>query len=445
MGEKKDKKKPKAEKSDKKSDNAKKDKKKKKKEVELTVKWKREKKDDKKDKKKDKKEEKVEKKEKKDHGDKKKPAKKDKKDKKVKVDKKDDGKKAKSSPDTKDSSKKDPVLTVCCICKDVNASAGGLCKHDFCVPCLEGLLHKTKEDKTLGDNHLSAPTLGRCPECNTELRKFEIKDTSTQKLKYKRSTDIAKSPLHGKTFHPLDKTVQFGSFHFDGDPQPYMNFKAAIKSDKDTWIMNDGAKVEKRKFFEEGCHFDATTRTFHGTIKWHPVTFLGAHQWDVVLGFNKKFTAIHIGLIHERKERVLEEEEKSKVPKWELSRYLYPLDGEWKSSWVNSAGDEQKDSLTVTNNEFQQGPYLFNLNFDEREKPRFRWPSDPVFAAAKSGFNLNENPMGPFVGERIVWETTHADFGQMTWKRESIGETPGQSTIHFGVGSNEYSIAGAGE
>jgi hypothetical protein len=68
---------------------------------------------------------------------------------------------------------------------------------------------------------------------------------------------------------------------------------------------------------------------------------------------------------------------------------------------------------------------------------------DPVFAAAKSGVNLNKKPMGPFVGERIVWETTHSAFGEMTWERETIGETPCQRTIHFGIGSNEYSIAGA--
>lgn len=332
------------------------------------------KKKEKKDKKKDKKEEKKEKKEDKEKKEKSDDKKKDKKDKKKKGTKDKKSKKEKSDKEDKKKSKKDKkkdkkedkkskskrkskgvvIETVCCICKDESAdsSAGGLCNHVFCLPCLENLLHRPMKDPQVHDNHLGAPTMGRCPECETELRKFEIKDTKSGKLKYKRNADIHGTPLNRQIYRPKDKTLQLGNFHFN-DEKPYIDFKAGIEQDKDMWIMNDGNQVPKKKYFEDGCFFDESTRTFHGQIKWQPITFQGAHQWDVVLAFNKNFDAIHVGIIHERKNII--PEKKDKIDDEVLHRYEYPLDGKWKLIWLNAAGGQQTGNITVRNNEFQQG------------------------------------------------------------------------------------------
>jgi hypothetical protein len=138
-------------------------------------------------------------------------------------------------------------------------------------------------------------------------------------------------------------------------------------------------------------------------------------------------------------------EKKDKVDEDELHRHEYPLDGKWKLIWLNASGSQQTGNITVRNNEFQQGPYLFNLDYTEPEKIRFRWPLDPVYAAAKSGVNLKKKPTGPPVGERIVWDTTHPAFREITWQRESLGEPPIQRTVHFGFGNNEYAIDSAGD
>lgn len=51
--------------------------------------------------------------------------------------------------------------------------------------------------------------------------------------------------------------------------------------------------------------------------------------------------------------------------------------------------------------------------------------------------------MGPDIGDKVVWETTHPAFREITWERETIGEPPIQRTVHFGLGNNEYTIDNA--
>jgi hypothetical protein len=351
--------------------------------------------------------------------------------------------KGKDSSDRKKKSRKSEgkVETICCICKDkdADASAGGLCNHVFCLPCLEGMLHKPLKNPQVNDNHLGAPTLGRCPECRAELRKFEMKDTKKGKKKYKRSKGLDGAGINGKIYRPEDKSLKLAHFCFE-EKKPHMSFREAIEADKNNWVQNDGSLVGEKKYFDKGYHWDETTRTFHGTISWKPVTFHGAYQWDIVLAFNKEFTDIHVGMIHERKDRG---DKKSRVDEDDMARFQYPLDGNWKLLWKTPDGTPQTGGITVSNNEFQQGPYLFNINFSDSAVPKFRWPLDPVYATAKSGVNLKKKPLGPKVGERVVWETTHPAFREITWERDSIGEMPIQKTQHFGVSGNAYTaVAG---
>jgi hypothetical protein len=362
---------------------------------------------------------------------------------------------------SKDDENKKGKTLACCICKDGNIKddlAGGLCDHVFCTPCLENLLHKPMIDPKPDDNHLSAPTLGRCPECHAALKKFEMKDMSSsgkrkkgsEKFMAEKITDIGQTPIKGLVFQPDLDTKQWGYFHFDSDDdpkkskiRPRLDFSKAISQDREAWLMNDGTTVPDQKYFEKGYFYHESTRTFHGTIIWDTITFQGSHQWDCVIGFNKSFSAIHVGVIHERKERILDKKAQEKADKAkdsEVYRYQYPFDGRWKLLWKNTEGKDQTGTITVRNNEFQQGPYLFNINFKDPETPRFRWPLDPVYAAVKRGGNVKKKPMGPDIGERVVWETTHPAFAEITWERETIGDPPIQKTTHFGIGNHEYSV-----
>jgi hypothetical protein len=382
--------------------------------------------------------------------------------KKTKSDKKEKEVDKKSSKD--DDNKKKKTL-VCCICKDKSIKddlAGGLCDHVFCTPCLENLLHKPMLDPQPDDNHLAAPTMGRCPECRAALKKFEMKDMASngkkkkgsslgvEKFKADKITDLSQTPIKGLVFQPDDDSRQLAYFHFDSDNdkkknkiRPRLDFTKAISQDKEAWLMNDGTTIPEQKYFEKGYFYVESTRTFHGTIRWDTITFQGSHQWDCIIGFNKSFSGIHVGVIHERKERILDKKAQEKAENandTDAYRYYYPFDGRWKLLWKNAEGKDQTGSITVRNNEFQQGPYLFNLNFKDPETPRFRWPLDPVYAAVKRGGSLRKKPMGPDIGERIVWETTHPAFSEITWERETIGDPPLQKTTHFGVGNNEYSV-----
>jgi hypothetical protein len=337
---------------------------------------------------------------------------------------------------------------VCVITEDPEVDApirGSKCDHRFSIAALESHLTRPMKNPTEYDAYLGAPTLGRCPACHAELKLFEVRDAMTGEFFYERYYNLQATPLAGLVFKPREGEVQLGHFHFDTDfdkkdshgmSLPYMNFVDAIEANQEKWMLNDGSQVPQRKWFEEGCHFHEPTRTFHGTIVFGNPRFQGAYQWDVTLAFTKDYAGINVGVIHKRMDRMVEVRDDMNYT--QMHRYLYPLDGAWQLLWVNPAGEPKTGSVHVRGNEFQQGPYMFHLNFAEPDKPGFRWPLDPVYAVAKSGVDLIEEPMGPELGERIEWETTHPAFPEIVWVRESIGPEPVPSTIHFGQGTTNH-------
>ena len=326
---------------------------------------------------------------------------------------------------------------VCCICKDksVKAIAGGPCIHVFSKRCLVDLLRKPIPNPHPDDNYLRAPTLGRCPECRAELRKFDMKNVKTGKRLFKRRKSITSAGINGKVYQPKNGDMQLAHFCFD-PKKPYMDFKAGIRADETKWLLNDGSLIPATKRFDKGFHWDQSTRTFHGSLSWKPTTFHGAHRWDVILGFTRDYEEIKIGIIHERKERKLKKT--TQVKDADLWRYMYPFDGRWKLLWTNVSGQPQVAYITVSNNSFQQGPYMFNLNFSNPRVPCFRWPVDAIDARAMSGANLKKKPLGPEIGGRIVWETTHPAFAEITWERETIDARPMQHVQHFGTSGDAY-------
>ena len=152
----------------------------------------------------------------------------------------------------------------------------------------------------------------------------------------------------------------------------------------------------------------------------------------------KDYSAINVGVIHKRTERLVEPKDDDSFGTDVEHRYLYPCDGKWKLLWLDQTGNPRTGAITVRGNEFQQGPYVFHINFADPTKIGFRWPLDPVYATAKSGINVVDSPLGPSIGEKIEWETTHPAFPEIMWVRETVGPPPAPDTIHFGQGTDNH-------
>lgn len=325
-----------------------------------------------------------------------------------------------------------PQKIRCSLCNKAEAAMSGLCHHKYCARCFMNVVYKPLEYPVVNNDNSEAPLIGRCPKCRLEVRKDQVRlckdPTVTPRLA---SADdqhkVTDSSIAGKVFIPKDKDP---IFCFDED-QPYIDLKEAREADKANWVLNDGSPVPDRVVFEDDCFFDEESRTFHGKVKW-PVTIRGAYQWDVVLTFKEGCDVMNVGVIHERKERVLDEAFFKDASEEEILRLQYPLDGHWKLTWTNVDNEEMTEKVIVRNNEFIQGRCLFNLDMSDPRRVFYRWPRDTATAHATSGLNLMKNPMGPEIGEVVSWKAGHPDFPEgFEWERLTFGEMPVQGALHF--------------
>lgn len=355
---------------------------------------------------------------------------------------------------------------ICLTSSPTLAYACGPCQHMFCVPCLERVLNADASvarwpptQSQDADAHLSAPTMGRCPICRAELCLFDVTDPESGEPLYPTNLDISTSPIADTAYVPYGRPQQqigHQSFHFhldnyvnnggdsnsigtdmQGRPRPYLNVEALIRANPGSWLLEDGTSVPPRKYMEEGCHFHAPSRTFHGKIMWGPSRFKGSYQWDVVLGFAKDFRFLSNGVILQRRELVKDASElpKEYTPE-ERERCNYPLDGMWTVVWYDSTGTEKRKTIVVAGNEYQQAGYSFYLNLEDPLHPQIRWPSSSTIQTAENGVHLIQNPMGPEVGGRILWTTPSPRFPRLYWIRQTIGKPPVPRTVLFGPGND---------
>ena len=74
----------------------------------------------------------------------------------------------------------EPQSNSCPICfNPTEVFVSGRCRHSLCVDCMELVLNANAASErwpplSATDIHLSAPTLGRCPICRSELSLFEV-------------------------------------------------------------------------------------------------------------------------------------------------------------------------------------------------------------------------------------------------------------------------------
>ena len=191
----------------------------------------------------------------------------------------------------------------------------GRCNHEFCIPCIERVLtvpspislrvNGRDNGYNNEDDHLSAPTLGRCPICRAEMSLFDLTTTQHDETKemtraaFQKDFDIQNSPLQGMVFIEKNSRQGIESLHFplsriiglpaaesrsqEGDtslanenelalaisPLPYIDLSNAKRSSNATyWKFDNGEPVPDKMEFQPGCHYHHPTRTFHGTILW---------------------------------------------------------------------------------------------------------------------------------------------------------------------------------
>jgi hypothetical protein len=338
----------------------------------------------------------------------------------------------------------------------------GPCRHSTCVPCMEQILNARGEQTrwpppTAADNHLSAPTLGRCPICRRELSLFEMVDQDSGKVLCPKDTNywckdhlLSKAPpLKDAVYVPYHGKVGQLSFHWDWDKikdtdkdnnmeLPFLNLSIPVKKDWEKWRLEDGTLTPVIKYFEPGSHFHKDSRTFHGKISWAPTRLNGSYEWEVVLGFPPDYRFIRSGQIHMRRDRLVDDKSLTDDYTTEQRKLCrFPMDGRWTITWTTNNGEEKRAEIHVKNNEYRQSGYPFYLNFDDPLYPTVRWPRSTHSQTVQEGVDLVQDPMGPAVGSKIRWTTTSSNFSELYWERQTMGPVPSPHVILFGMGAGK--------
>ena len=350
----------------------------------------------------------------------------------------------------------------CPVCLNVSHDnmVCGPCGHAFCKPCMERVLNADAAQQrwppaSQVDIHLSAPTLGRCPICRAELSLFDITSTTAlgkqQEYLYPRNINYYHNdkncPLQGQVYVPYRGKVGQLSFHWDWHkikqeqkPLPFFNVSESLSKNPDRWRLESGRPISRIKYFEEGCHFHESSRTFHGRIVWwYNDRLNGSYEWDIVLGFPTDYRFISSGRIHMKRDYQVDE---SKLPKdytvEQKQLCHYPLDGRWTIAWTTKEGDRKTGEIHVKNNEYMQQGWSFHLNFtQDPNHPRISWPKSQHYQTVVTGINLDTHPMGPPAGGAVVWKSTSPNFPKLEWIRQTVGPVPIPRVILFGMGQGK--------
>jgi Zinc finger, C3HC4 type (RING finger) len=368
----------------------------------------------------------------------------------------------------------------------------GRCQHSLCVECMEKVLNadgalERWPPQSAADIHLSAPTLGRCPICRSELSLFEVVNHTTSEPLHPPDTEYrcdptnretngaedgpdhdhaappsssvmeslsslfgSPSPLKNAVYVPYRGRPGHFSFHWDWDKikfqsealqamrRPFLNLTESVRVRPDKWRLEDGNVAPRIKFMEDGCHFHQPSRTFHATILW-PKRLNGSHEWNVILGFSKDYRFLSSGRIHMKRERIVPPEDvPNHFTREQRDLCRYPMDGRWTLLWTDSLGYEKRGEVHVVNNEYKQGGWSFYLNFDDPLHPSVRWPRSKHWQWVEDGVNLKEEPLGPPAGSKIQWKTSDPRFPELFWIRQTVGPLPVPRVILFGMGQEKF-------
>lgn len=252
-----------------------------------------------------------------------------------------------------------------------------------------------------------------------------------------------------------------------GRPLPYISFESPkIDTDDDAehrhyhhrqrqrWKLDDGTRPPKRKYFEEGCHYHAKTRTFHGTIVWskdgNGPTLDGARTWEIIMEFTLDMRCVSCGVIMKRRDLLFKELQQHRQQQQQqhiqqsssnsdsnnnhskTMKNLWPFDGKWRIQWDDDFESDDTDPVVihVVGGEFVLGDLEYTLDISDPKSPCFQWPQisfdDTTVTTQRvvSGVDLISEPDGPSVGSTVVWTTDNPDYRKITWIRETVGGPP---------------------
>ncbi|CAK0886458.1 unnamed protein product [Prorocentrum cordatum] len=87
----------------------------------------------------------------------------------------------------------------------------------------------------------------------------------------------------------------YASYHFE-EGGAYISYESALCSNFPA--LDDGSMPPARKYFCEGATFDLASRTFRGSVSWHPTTWQGDERWEYEMVFSSDLEAIVGGSVH---------------------------------------------------------------------------------------------------------------------------------------------------
>lgn len=373
----------------------------------------------------------------------------------------------------------------------------------MCLQCIERIL-LSRRAVSYADNEyddpdeliFSAPTMGRCPICRGGMSLFDLKDVRSRKVLYEKDCNFVDSELAGLVFAQADYIeegsdgVDAGSFHFPswddaadgpdddsgkneketdivagdggnaeggppatkvkaktkaGHPLPYVSFESSlIDQQRDVWNLDNGMRPPRKKYFEDGCHYHAKSRTFHGKLVWCRdgvgSTYDTSSSWDLIMQFSSDLRYISNGILVKRRDapfhRSLPTSSSRNSDDEQHYSNPWPFDGRWKVNWYEPKSGEAH--FTIVAGSFEFGPTTYRINISNPECVEIVWPrgniegEEGVVQTAVSGLNLAEQPDGPDVGSLITWTTDHRDYPKITWTRETVAGPPPPKVELFG-------------
>ena len=163
----------------------------------------------------------------------------------------------------------------CPIClNELAAAVRTQCGHVFCGTCFS----RSQEQAAM---HFQQT----CPYCRQEVSLYTTVDVvSGEPL---RRPDV--DSIYGCVFLQAGARGM-ASYHFVDADDCYISYEAA----PDDWRLDDGSPPPERKRFEAPT-YDASTRTFHGTIDWSDNLFHGDARWEYTMVFSESFNIIRGG------------------------------------------------------------------------------------------------------------------------------------------------------
>ena len=286
------------------------------------------------------------------------------------------------------------------------------CGHAACRSCWEDLLvtDKTKAFICPGDKEKNPhyiPMLGICPLCRSPVYRFHLLDQTTRQPVYKSDCQLSASEICDSL---KDAVYEYdgigrGSWHFDATANSiYFNVAESER-------LLPGRK--KRSKLESVC-FHEPTRTLTGTLKIDKEPY---KYWNVYLCFSSDYGFIRTGLIHKAKRQILDSER---------TRKLFPLDGVWEV--------ETKELIQIENMKTSSGTSIYGI----RGRVGFFKYEESGGVVMTAEWDLRERPLGPVVGECLVWKernvaSTTEHSRRSTWKRMNVAVlAPPDDYMQFG-------------